>query len=723
MKTTAQLSGVERRLAPLAAPLASVIHIAILAAIGLLAFFIRVFSVIKYESIIHEFDPWFNFRASQFLLANGRKEFAVWFDTDAWYPLGRLVGTTVFPGLMYTTVVLEGLLRALRLPVDIRHVCVFTAPVFSVVSAVGTYLMAWEVCGDRGAGLLSALFMAVAPSYLSRSVAGSFDNEAIAITLLLMTLYLFLKAMHRSSILWSTVCGLTFGYLVSSWGGYHFVVLFIPTFVLSMIVIQRFDTRLYVAYNVFYAVGTFCAMQTRSVELQALRASEHFLSHVAFVATQAMMVYEYLRARLSPAQMRFALRRGLAVAAAVGFAGAAFIVLTGRIAFSPRVLSLLDPSYAPTHVPIIASVSEHQPTPWASFFFDFHFLLIFAPIGMFYALRRARPATLFVALYAVSCVYLAGLMVRLVLVLAPAVCVLAGVGVSKLLRKAARGVQRSSAPRALIRSALAVLLTVVLGALVARYVFHSTIIGAEVYSSPSVVLSNRDYNSGTKVIIDDFREAYYWLRQNTPERSKVMSWWDYGYQIAGFSNRTTICDNNTWNFTHIATVGKIFSSDEEEGYPLLEELGVDYVLVTFGGKSGYNGDDINKFLWIIRIAGNTYPSVKEADFLNNGYRIDENITPAFRNSLMYKLNYYRFWEEDGGYGKGYDVVRRARIGHTHYKLKYFEEVFTSQRWLVRIYKRKSKTNRQEVGFLPTGWEAHPDAYDPVAHSAAADNLF
>ena len=34
-------------------------------------------------------------------------------------------------------------------------------------------------------------------------------------------------------------------------------------------------------------------------------------------------------------------------------------------------------------------------------------------------------------------------------------------------------------------------------------------------------------------ILDDFREAYFWLRQNTPDDATVMSWWDYGYQIAG----------------------------------------------------------------------------------------------------------------------------------------------------------------------------------------------
>ena len=58
----------------------------------------------------------------------------------------------------------------------------------------------------------------------------------------------------------------------------------------------------------------------------------------------------------------------------------------------------------------------------------------------------------------------------------------------------------------------------------------------------------------TRNILDDFREAYFWLRQNTDEHARVMSWWDYGYQIAGMANRTTLVDNNTWNNSHIALV-------------------------------------------------------------------------------------------------------------------------------------------------------------------------
>ena len=53
---------------------------------------------------------------------------------------------------------------------------------------------------------------------------------------------------------------------------------------------------------------------------------------------------------------------------------------------------------------------------------------------------------------------------------------------------------------------------------------------SEAYSSPSIVLAANQHD-GSRIIFDDFREAYYWLRQNTPEDAKVMSWWDYGYQI------------------------------------------------------------------------------------------------------------------------------------------------------------------------------------------------
>ena len=55
---------------------------------------IRLHAVTNYGRVIHEFDPWFNFRATQYLVDNGWEKFSTWYDEGVWYPLGRPVGTT-----------------------------------------------------------------------------------------------------------------------------------------------------------------------------------------------------------------------------------------------------------------------------------------------------------------------------------------------------------------------------------------------------------------------------------------------------------------------------------------------------------------------------------------------------------------------------------------------------------------------------------------------------
>jgi len=175
-----------------------------------------------------------------------------------------------------------------------------------------------------------------------------------------------------------------------------------------------------------------------------------------------------------------------------------------------------------------------------------------------------------------------------------------------------------------------------LSAYLLLFVLHCTWVTSNAYSSPSVVLASR-MPDGSQHIIDDYREAYQWLRQNTKEDAKIMSWWDYGYQIGGMADRPTLVDNNTWNNTHIATVGKAMSSKEEVSYPIMRQHEVDYVLVVFGGLLGYSGDDINKFLWMVRIAEGIWPDeVKERDFFTSRgeYKVDHDATQTMKDSLM-----------------------------------------------------------------------------------------
>lgn len=44
--------------------------------------------------------------------------------------------------------------------------------------------------------------------------------------------------------------------------------------------------------------------------------------------------------------------------------------------------------------------------------------------------------------------------------------------------------------------------------------------------------------------------------------------------------------------------------------------------------------------------------------------------------------------------RGFDRVRNAVIGEENVKLRFFEEVFTTEHWMVRIYKLKDRTARE-----------------------------
>ena len=180
------------------------------------AFSVRLFSVLRYESMIHEFDPYFNYRTTKFLSEEGFYEFHNWFDDRAWYPLGRIIGGTIYPGLMVTSAVIHHLANMLNVTLDVRNVCVFLAPLFSSFTTMITYLLTKEL-HSKGAGLVAASMIAIVPGYISRSVAGSYDNEGIAIFCMLLTYYFWIKSVKTGMIYWAAMCALAYFYMVSAY--------------------------------------------------------------------------------------------------------------------------------------------------------------------------------------------------------------------------------------------------------------------------------------------------------------------------------------------------------------------------------------------------------------------------------------------------------------------------------------------------------------------------
>ena len=119
-----------------------------------------------------------------------------------------------------------------------------------------------------------------------------------------------------------------------------------------------------------------------------------------------------------------------------------YLTISGNTKWSGRSMTLLDPTYAKKYIPIIASVSEHQPTTWSNYFFDLGYVLIFLPMGYYYCLvDNVTLGKIFIAIYGVLATYFSCVMIRLMLTLAPVVCIIAAIGISEIMRKAGDSVR------------------------------------------------------------------------------------------------------------------------------------------------------------------------------------------------------------------------------------------------------------------------------------------
>jgi len=200
---------------------------------------------------------------------------------------------------------------------------------------------------DSSAGLLAAIFIGVAPGYISRSVAGSYDNEAIAIFLLMFTFYAWIKALKQGSAFFGTVAAVFYFYMVAAWGGYAFITNMIPLHALTLILMGRFSNRLYVAYSSWYAIGTLASMQVPFVGFQPVRTSEHMAALGVFGLLQLVAFADLVRAHVPGKQFQTLMRTSVVTIGVLGFAAFVGLTFAGWIApWTGRFYSLWDTGYA-----------------------------------------------------------------------------------------------------------------------------------------------------------------------------------------------------------------------------------------------------------------------------------------------------------------------------------------------------------------------------------------
>jgi len=653
------------------------------------SYHIRLLAIRKYGTVIHEFDPYFNFRATEYLYEHGAKKFFTWFDYMVWYPLGRPVGTTIYPGMQFTAVWIKNYIVGDNM--SLNDVCCYIPAWFGVIATIITGLITYEIslASNTSRSILSTLSnifstdeqekqlldsknersnsgmlipvccalygmgaMAIIPAHLMRSVGGGFDNESVAMAAMLLTFYSWTRSLREDdekSYLFGILTGFSYFYMAATWGGYVFVLNMIGMHAGLLVLLGRFSTKVYNAYSLFYVIGTLLAIQVPVVGLAPLKSLEQLGAFLVFIGFQVLQFCE-VQVRKKNLKALDVMKFRLQIFVFTALTGIAVLVLFAPSGYfgpiSSRVRGLFV-KHTKTGNPLVDSVAEHQPAKANSYFQYLRTFCFIAPTGFALVLAHFGDSPSFVAVYGLTAYFFSHKMVRLILFLAPAASILGGVALGRLSawslkqffdvdkdssndiaalqeKKGTKGRKKSktadknmaasrnksstSAPQtdgrtlSLAKRMLAILLTIL--TLKTWSGFHTYCWGIAHHLSVPTIIQTGQTRNGDTIKVDDYREAYWWIRDNTPQDSRIMAWWDYGYQITAIANRTTVADGNTWNHEHIALLARVLTGPLDEGYDIARHL-ADYVLVWAGG----GGDDVAKSPHLARIANSVYRSM------------------------------------------------------------------------------------------------------------------
>ncbi|MHA1835435.1 MAG: STT3 domain-containing protein, partial [Candidatus Odinarchaeia archaeon] len=654
-----------------------------------------------YEVILKGFDPWFQYRQTEYIIENGYFAWFNWHDPNSWYPWGRDVPGTSYPGLPFAAAAVYIFLTSIGLQITLLEFCWLWPAVMGAITAVATYFLGKEL-GSKKIGLIAAFLMALIPAYTQRTIAGFFDNETIGILLMVLTTYFYLRSIRKESYISSIFAGLSLGYLTISWGAHTYFYYLFPLFNIILLITKKHKSFNTISYAITFGISLLIAVQFPILGGISFITSSSGI--VCLGGLGILLIYEILnRFRKTNFYQTLIKYKTYVISSIISGIGALIIIifitgLSEAVAsflvsdLGVRFISILDP-LAREAANIVASVGEHATTSWGVFYYYLYIPIFLLPVGVYFAIKQNTEVDILLLLYCVTSIYFAASMIRLLLILAPIVCLFAAIGLVNIMKTFTSILAKDTlaiTPRRrrvskTVGREYAVVVFGIIFILLAANTLHAFDLSRQ-FSTPEMIGLG---------IYDDWQESFIWMRNNIGEDKVILSWWDYGYWITAVGNRTSLMDNGTFNYTQIATLGKALISGDVEALHILREYGVDYILVHFGYFLNPLSGDEGKWIWMVRIASDYYPEIQEEDYYNSS----SGPTDKFYDTLIYKLLFYKepgdydFASQVGQYMNqlGYPMYqtypasdRWMFVGSdTQYPI--YDEAFISKNNLVKIY--------------------------------------
>jgi dolichyl-diphosphooligosaccharide--protein glycosyltransferase len=581
--------------------------------IVLIALGVRIMPI-RWGFFLNEFDPYLQWRMAQYVVDHGFLAWFSWHDPMSWYPYGADMPTWNLYGTAFVIAAITMFLHYVGVNASTFAVAVLFPPVAGMLTVLAAYFLGKDFWG-KGAGLFTALFLALNPSSIGRTQLGFLRHEPLGILLMILIFIFFRRSTlpsnsTRKTLIYAGLTGFLLFYLAASWAAAYYPLDLLVLYVVIVGILGRSSKKMFLSYSV--AMGMFLLLTPFLVPKLGFAGLTDFTWLVIPIGEVVLLAREASTYVTNKTHQIYALTATVLGTGAVVAALSYFQIVSLPYG---KFYAVIDP-FVRGSVPIIQSVAEHQPATWGSFFYEFGALIFLILFGFVFILQRVRNDDIFLLLWGVTAVYFAASFVRLTLLLAPAFSLLAAIGTVELgkpavdiVREAVIYPKHKTRVISRIGREFGVAIFLIL-LIVIIPTFWTAVRGS--YQPATIVTSSIPTapGAGQELKYADWLEALSWMRQNTPAGSVIFAWWDYGYWITALGDRRTLADNGTQNSTQIAVIAQTFLDNTTMAIPNLEKYNVSYVAIFItpsgGSQGGYQGfGEDGKWYWMARIGNNT----------------------------------------------------------------------------------------------------------------------
>ena len=397
---------------------------------------------IEYGFQLNEFDPFFNFRATEYIVENGFSKYFDWHDDKSWYPTGRDISTSSQFMLHATAAITYQVFGSNLSLYD--YTILFPAVIGSLTVIVIFVLV--RLFAGTTAGLIASVLFAISFPILLRGSIGWFKSEPLGIFYGLLGLYLFLSAIQsrnkKIAFLKIIFGGIVLAFSMSSWGGTQFFIIPIGMFIVALPFINK-DHK-FLLWSIPLFVGVFLSI-SGSFERPGLNFVFGVAGFLLIFPTIFLTGCIFIQ-KISSEKNK--IRNGLVLLILIIVLGTSVFIINPYLDHpvnlpSVRYLNVISP-FSTTTDPLVDSVAEHATAATDISFLLHSVWMIFAGIGIWLILSKKisqtetlvkNDMTIFLLIFGITGVYFSSVFIRLELFASISLIMLSSVGLSILTKK------------------------------------------------------------------------------------------------------------------------------------------------------------------------------------------------------------------------------------------------------------------------------------------------